>query len=36
MRGFSLLLLLLLPFNALACLFGKSGIIKFEAVKPGA
>lgn len=36
MRGFSLLLLLLLPFNAVACLFGKSGIIKFEAVKPGA
>lgn len=34
MRGFSLWMLVLLPFNVLACLCGKSGIIKFEAVKP--
>ncbi|MGH8505182.1 MAG: class I SAM-dependent methyltransferase [Stenotrophobium sp.] len=34
MSGFSVLMLVLLPFNALACLFGKSGIIKFEAIKP--
>lgn len=34
MPGFSLWMLALLPFNLIACVFGKSGIIKFEAQKP--
>ena len=33
---YSALLLLVLPFEALACLAGRSGIIDFEARKPGA